>query len=121
MACLPWQVRAAVASSKPLALVHDPAKAGATLASIRDEECPVELRSDVFRNQTVIEWHRVKDFQQVSLKLLAERVLLGCPRRASSVAPLTRIGLYVPGELPLQRMRFPRNVLLHVGVMKVAR
>ena len=101
--------------------MHDPAKAGATLASIRDEECPVELRSDVFRNQTVIEWHRVKDFQLMSLKLLAERVLLGCPRPAGSGPSSSRIGLYVPGELPLQQMRFKRDVLLHDSVMKVAR
>ena len=32
----------------------------------------------------MIEWHRIKDFQLVSLKLLAEQLLLGCPREVRS-------------------------------------
>ena len=73
------EARCAVAEAKPLALVHDPVRGGAALDFIRDEECPDELRSAVFDGRDVIEWHRIKDFQMVSLKLLAEQLLLGCP------------------------------------------
>ena len=61
-----------VAKRKPIALVHDPFHGGATLDVVRDEECPDDLRSSIFLRRQVIEWHRIKDFQLVSIKLLVE-------------------------------------------------
>ena len=98
----------AVAKAKPLALVHDPVRGGATLETIKENECPLELQ-EIFKDHKIIEWHRVKvptpkptprnplylccygmrhcpsprhdlqDFQVVSLKLLASELLLACP------------------------------------------
>ena len=43
---------------KPLALVFDPVRGGASLESIKQEECPEEMRAAIFDGRTIIEWHR---------------------------------------------------------------
>ena len=53
------EARAAMEKSKPIALVHDPVRGGATLESIKEDECPVELQG-IFKGRKVIEWHRMK-------------------------------------------------------------
>ena len=53
------EAKAAVKKAKPLSLVYDPVRGGAPLQTIRDEECPDELRG-VFNDREVIEWHRIK-------------------------------------------------------------
>ena len=55
----PNQVKAAVTKAKPLSLVFDPVRGGAPLETIREVECPAELR-DIFNGRSVIEWHRIK-------------------------------------------------------------
>ena len=45
--------------AKPLSLVHDPVRGGATLQFIKDEEVPHELLG-IFHGREVIEWHRMK-------------------------------------------------------------
>ena len=73
------EVRCAVTKGKPLSLVHDPVRGGASLEGIK-AECPIEMRGDMFSpHRPVITFHRIKDFQMVSLRLLAEDLLLGCP------------------------------------------
>ena len=73
------EVRCAVTKGKPLSLVHDPVRGGASLEGI-EAECPIEIRGDMFSpHRPVITFHRIKDFQMVSLRLLAEDLLLGCP------------------------------------------
>ena len=73
------EVRCAVSKVKPLSLVHDPVRGGASLEAI-EAECPTEMRGDMFSpHRPVITFHRIKDFQMVSLRLLAEDLLLGCP------------------------------------------
>lgn len=49
----------AVAKAKPLALVHDPVHGGATLETIKENECPLELQA-IFKDHKIIEWHRVQ-------------------------------------------------------------
>ena len=71
------EVRGALSMQKPLTLVHDGDKAHMTLEAIKREECPVDMQTAVFDNRNVIEWHRLHAFQMVSLKLLAEQLLLG--------------------------------------------
>ena len=80
-----------VEKKKPITLVHDPVRGGAKLDFIRDEECPDELRGSVFDGRSVIEWHRIKDFQLVSLKLLAQQLLLDtaiAPKGSGRIAVL---------------------------------
>ena len=104
---------AAVEKAKPITLVHDPTKGGASREAIERDECPNELRPKVFvGGREVIEWHRVKDFQLVSLKQLAEQLLLGCPT-PNGLPPPRRVELYVPGEIARQSMAFATRVLLY--------
>ena len=63
---------------KPLVRVHeaDPDKGGGTLADLR-AECPEELRAAIFdAGWPIAVWHRIEAFQHVSLKVIAEALLL---------------------------------------------
>ena len=74
------EARYTVDKGKPIALSHDSAAYLSTympLETIRDTECPDELRPPIFDGRKVIPWHRIAWFQRVSLKLLAEQLLLG--------------------------------------------
>ena len=100
-----------VERAKPIALVYDPVKGGEKLDVLRDAECPEELRTPIFGGRDVIEWHRIKDFQLVSLRLLAEQLLLGYPQpgTASSTSvnkPRKITGLFVPGEPSRRKLAF---------------
>ena len=121
------EVRCAVEKKKPLALVHDTAaylQSYSPLEAIKNEECPDDLRP-LFDSKEVIEWHRIKDFQLVGLKLLAEEVLLGCPNIYSTLLTSGRStsspqhplynDIFVPGELTNQRLGFVRPVSLYAS------
>jgi len=119
------EVRCAVAKKKPLTLVHDTAtylQSFSPLGIIKNEECPDDLRP-IFDCKEVIEWHRIKDFQLVGLKLLAEEVLLGCPNIYNRLLASGRLtsspqhplynDIFVPGELTNQKLGFIRPVSLY--------
>ena len=53
------EVHSTVAVAKPIALMYDSVRGGATPEVIKQEECPAELRS-IFDDRHVIEWHRIK-------------------------------------------------------------
>ena len=66
------EARCTMAKRKPIALVHDSASYLSTymaLETIRDEECPDELRIAIFGGRSVIPWHRIQDFQRACLFL----------------------------------------------------
>ena len=72
------EIRAALEMGKPLVLVHeaDPDKGGGTLAELRSE-CPEELQAAIFEaGWPMAVWHRIEAFQHVSLKVIAEALLL---------------------------------------------
>ena len=52
-----------------------------------------------------------QDFQLVSLKLLAEQLLLSCP----SYAGATSLPLYVPGDITRHRLQFSSPVVLYAS------
>ena len=121
------EVRCTVAKKKPLALVHDTARylqSYSPLETIKNEECPDDLRP-IFDSKEVVEWHRVKDFQLVSLKLLAEEVLLGCPTIYKGLLESGRLtsdpqhplynDIFVPGELTNQKLGFTRHLSLYAS------
>ena len=70
-----------------------------------------ESASEQVVPRDVIEWHRIKDFQLVSLKLLAEQLLLGCP----NYDDLTSLKVYVPGELTSWKWVFHKQVTLYAS------
>ena len=81
-----------------------------------------QLREAIFLDsepspRVVIPWHRIKDFQLISLKMLAEEVIRGCPASPGSSKALTgeSIDLYIPGELQKSEMRFSSKVQLYAS------
>ena len=73
------ELRRAVSTKTPIIYVHetDPLHGGISLAShVRD--CPDDLRPALQRaidDGEVVEWHRIRAFQDVSLRLIMQRVL----------------------------------------------
>ena len=129
------EVRCTIAKSKPITLVHDPVRGGGSLEFIKNEECDIELHG-IFEGRDVIMWHRIKvrapcltccasafacthapscvlwqAFQDMSLQLLSEQLLLSCP----SYATAKSLPLYVPGEVTLQRIQFSSPVVLYAS------
>ena len=84
-------------------------RGGAPLKTIIEEECPVEMRDHIFTNakMPVITFHRIKDFQLVTMKLLAQETLAECPNFkgkhvSTSSADLLagpNVDLKLPGEV----------------------
>ena len=103
-----------VAKEKHIALMHDPVKGGAPLEVIKEHECPEHLLGPIFMcpdgvtARPVITWHRIKDFQLMSLKLLTEQMLLGC----ATYANLLDLPLYLPGEISTRKLVFSKKVRL---------
>jgi len=109
------EVRAALAMGKPIVLVHeaDPAKGGGTLAELRSE-CPEELQAAIFdAGWPMVVWHRIEDFQHVSLKVIAEALLLKTPKYAGEKA----LPLCIPGELRADGLAFPKPVVLWASTL----
>ena len=73
------ELRRAVSTKTPIIYVHetDPLHGGISLAShVRD--CPDDLRPALQRaidDGEVIEWHRIRSFQDVSLRLMLQKIL----------------------------------------------
>lgn len=101
-----------VAKNKHIALMFDPVKGGAPLEVIKEDECPEHLLGPIFMcpdrvtPRKVITWHRIKDFQLVSLKLLTEQMLLGCANYTS----LLELPLYLPGETSALKLSLKKKV-----------
>ena len=119
------EVRRAVEKRKTIALVYQPSRyyesqseRNLPLGVIKAEECPAELLVPVFgHGREVIPWHRslgqklgVRDFEQLSLKMIAQEVLAGCPQPVGLWLP--RPQLYVNDERPLQRLAFRSTPVL---------
>jgi len=108
------EIDSALAGCKPLILVHesDVARGGASLDKLR-ADCESRGRMAVFeKGGDVIPWHRVSDFQLLTLKMLAARMLHCMPAYASKNKPPK---LYLPGELSLQTLDFRRPVCLYTS------
>ena len=106
------EARCTVAKQKPIALVHDSAsylKSFMTVEAIKADECPPELLGPIFDGREVIEWHRIIDFQSVSLKLLAQEVLRGCPY------PPEAPRIFIEGELSMQKRAFRSRPRLYTS------
>lgn len=105
---------------KPRCIVVDPARGGASLHEI-EANCPPHLHLSVFGGgarpkRDIITWHRIKDFQLVSIKMLAEQLLIGCLRERSLLGgPEGGLALYVPGELQRQKLLLNRRVVLYAS------
>ena len=79
---------------------QDPVKNGAALADLMSA-CPAELSSFAFqdamgRARRVIPWTRVAAFQHVTLRLIAEQLMLTCAPDGSTPR---KTKLRIPGEV----------------------
>ena len=109
------EVRAALEMGKPLVLVHeaDPDKGGGTLAELRSE-CPEELQAAIFdAGWPMAVWHRIEAFQHVSLKVIAEALLLKTPKYAGE----DELPLCIPGEVRADDLAFPKPVVLWASTL----
>ena len=114
--------------AKPLAIVFDPVRGGAPLKIIQEEECPDELRASIFDGRKIIEWHRIKDFQLISLKLIASELLSSCPGYKEEYEDQGKAliqDIYVPGEITDTPLVFKHPVRMYAsphnpGAPKVA-
>ena len=112
------EITAARDAELPLLLLHDgdPVKHGSPLQDLQDE-CPSEFHEFVFGAadvvRPVIPWHRVAEFQLVSMKLIAEGLLVASPAYMpfdDKPHPF----LYLPGEL--SRCKLGLSAAVHVWV-----
>ena len=104
------EVEAAWLGSKPLILVHegDPDKNGMPLDEL-EAECPADIHDFLFSGRTVLPWHRVYDFQCVTMIGIAEATLLQLPAYAGHSA----LPLKLPGDVRDQPLEFRRPVVLY--------
>jgi hypothetical protein len=114
------EVQATVDQKKPLCIVIDPVRGGAPLHEI-EAECDAHFQHAIFGGgarpkRDIITWHRIKDFQLVSIKLLAEQLQIGCLRERSLLGgPDSSMVLYVPGELQRQRLVLSRRLVVYAS------
>ena len=84
-----------------------------------DSECVLKVTDGcgsgtpdfLFGSSTVILWHRLKDFQQLALALICERLLLATP----TYSDLTTLPLVVPGGLAWSTPTFEVPVGLYIS------
>ncbi|EOD07115.1 hypothetical protein EMIHUDRAFT_448489 [Emiliania huxleyi CCMP1516] len=104
------EIRSSLEKDKPLVLVQeaDPEKGGGTLQALRDE-CPEDLQPAIFDNDWPLTiWYRIDEFQLISLKIIAEAVLLCSP----NFLDRTSLPLCVSGELESQSLAFSKPCTL---------
>lgn len=74
------------------------------------KECPDKYRQDVFEEAVIlVPWVRVRDFQLVMMRLIAEQILLHTPEYSSR----RRLDLYIPGEISRTYQSFPKPAVLY--------
>ena len=116
------EVVATIEKKKPIVLVHeaDPDKGGAPLEVLSTKECPPDLRPHVFpERREVTVWHRIADFQLVSLLEIACGMMAGLPAQGDmwnrGLRSSTELPLYVPRSLLDKRLAFPKKRVLYVS------
>ena len=99
--------------NKPYLFMHeaDPAKGGAPLEELKLELENEEHRNALFDGRRITVWHRIADFQLISLLQIAEDMLLFSPEYQLKAT----LPLYVPGSLLEQRLTFAEPVVLFVS------
>jgi len=108
------EVSHTIKQGKPFLLVHeaDSAKGGGTLHDLMEELQDEKQRTYLFTDRKVTLWHRVKEFQLMSLLEIAEGMLLTCPAYKGQH---TSLPLFVPGSLTQQKLDFSQPVLLYAS------
>ena len=109
------EVNFTLSKKLPLVLVYetDERKGGVSLDALR-VDCASQIvdAAYLFDHHDLIPWHRVADFQQLSLVRIAKRMLHAMPAHRGGKSPPE---LYLTGGLLNQALRFHRPVRLYVS------
>jgi len=105
------ELTAAISCKKPMAPVHEvDLDHGGVPLDVLCSQCKPEHYHAIFEGPDIIEWHRLKDFQVVSLKLVALAML-----RAGLVLEHNE-SIFIPGEVSsLSELDFKKSVVLYVS------
>jgi len=106
------EVTATLEQGRPYLFVHeaDGGKGGGTLNDLMLELHNVTQREKLFDGRRTTQWHRIADFQLVSLIHIAEDML-----RFSASHRGKAVQLYIPGSLQQQKLTFETPVVLYVS------
>ena len=113
------EIDATLAQEKPYFLVHeaDEAKGGGPLPMIK-QECASkrpEMAEVLFNEeQLIVPWHRVADFQLLTLRIIAERIVAAT--LTAGTANLRGSMLYARGEVQRKSFAFVQQVVLYTSV-----
>jgi hypothetical protein len=108
------EIRASLEQEKPLVLVHEQQedKGGAALEVLKEECRDDEMRAKIFDGRTAIVWHRISQYQNLTLKLIATEMLRHAPHEGSSSSFSGAINLVLPGELNVSELALTKPVFL---------
>ena len=67
----------------------------------------------IFDSDEIIAWQRIPEYQAISLRLIAEKMLARAP--AYMGKPPSAIQLYLPNSIHRQELRLPRGTCVHVS------
>ncbi|EOD08755.1 hypothetical protein EMIHUDRAFT_459945, partial [Emiliania huxleyi CCMP1516] len=113
------EIQTSLEKRKPLVLVQeaDPAKGGGTLQALparpqlddpAGSAIALATHGSEGRGWAQTTWHRIDEYQRVSLKIISEALLLSSPNYSS----LTSLPLFIPGEVQGQPISFSKSVVL---------
>jgi hypothetical protein len=114
------EIVASLEQQKPLVLVHEQQqeKGGGPLDLLKSE-CPKERRALIFDGRTPITWHRIKDYQNLTLKLIATEMLCHSPvyrtvgaKAQAEDATKPGLGLTIPGETDVSELVLPGSLVI---------
>ena len=111
-ACL-TEIRASLEMNKPLIAVHEreSTRGGASLTELWAEAATNQLEFECLEHE-VIPWHRVADYQLLSLELIAERLVASMPNYIGVRLPPR---LFLRDEVRLQTLLLPKAVVLYAS------
>jgi len=107
------EVQFTLAKKKSIVLVHetDPKKGGALLATLQAESVSKNCSAVFDEGGEIIPWHRSADFQLLSLKMIAVRMLHCMPEFKLLAQPPEA---YIPGEIGLHKFEFVTHTKVYV-------
>jgi len=110
------EIQASLSHSKPIVLVHEQQedKGGAPLEALKAECRTDEMRAAIFSGHTPIAWHRISHFQNLTLKLIATKMLSSGPRYSELkvLSKVKELVLIQPGELNVSKLALPELLVL---------
>ena len=110
------EIDASIEQGKPLVLVQEQQedKGGGPLEMLKAECRDDQMRGAIFDGRTPIVWHRISHFQNLTLKLIATKMLSSGPRYSELkvLSKVKELVLIQPGELNVSKLALPELLVL---------